>query len=83
MTDHVVKDALNVFSAHAFSKRAGVQLDWYHAKDKHAGQQITDNALLSELQNLHTGLTNYCMGVLPNASNDHPNLRRARWRCEW
>ncbi|KAL6307301.1 hypothetical protein BKA93DRAFT_727720, partial [Sparassis latifolia] len=38
---------------------------WYHATDRHGGKILTDPALKSKLEDLHSGQTKHRLGKLP------------------
>lgn len=65
VSDNEVKDALNAQGAIRFAQQSGQELHWYFATDRQGKNLLSDNALRSRLETLHSGLTNQRLGKVP------------------
>lgn len=65
VTENAAKDALNEKLATAFANRTGQILHWYHSTDRVKGKILTDESVLTELENLPSSLTGQRLRRIP------------------
>jgi hypothetical protein len=68
VSENSTKDAFNIKAAHAFAKRTGRPLHWYHASDtvgRNKPQAVSNPDLIRHLQGMDSGATNSRLGKIP------------------
>jgi hypothetical protein len=65
VSENAQKDALNIRAAEAFARRTNQPLHWYHARDTHQRNMVTDPTLNAYLEKLNSGVTNQRLGKIP------------------